>query len=75
MIGDRLFFSLLLMEAIASQSQTADACGWLQLWQKWAMAIALVLLKLRYKLNLICNFPRQMDGLRFNLAHTYSAQA
>jgi hypothetical protein len=44
MVGDRLNFSLLLMEAIAPQTQTANACGWLQLWQKWAIAMTLVLL-------------------------------
>jgi mono/diheme cytochrome c family protein len=32
------------MEAIAPQSQPANACDWLQLWRKRAITIALVLL-------------------------------
>jgi integrase len=43
MVGDRLSFSLLLMEAIAPQPPPENACGWLQLWRRWAIAIALVL--------------------------------
>jgi hypothetical protein len=38
--------------------KTENACGWLQLWQMWTIAISLVLLKLRDQLRVIRHFPR-----------------